>query len=73
MGIYINGIYRHYKGNFYKVLSIAKHSENLQLLVIYQAQYGEQQIWARPLDMFCSDVGNVKRFEYIKGGELMEV
>ena len=70
MEIYIDGIYRHYKGKFYKVLSIAQHSENLQWLVIYQAQYGERKIWARPLDMFCDEVGNVKRFEYIEGGEL---
>lgn len=73
MGIYINGIYRHYKGNLYKVVSVVKHSETLQLLVIYQAQYGEQQMWARPLDMFCDEVGTAKRFEYIEGGELIEV
>lgn len=73
MGIYINGIYRHYKGNLYKVLSVVRHSETLQLLVIYQAQYGEQQIWARPLDMFFDEVGISKRFEYIEGGELIEL
>lgn len=73
MYIYINGLYRHYKGNFYKVMGIAKHSETLQLLVIYQAQYGNGQVWARPLSMFCDNVGEKKRFEYIRDGEQIEV
>ena len=50
------GIYRHYKGNLYKVLHIATHSENEEQLVIYQALYGDYGIWARPLDMFLEDV-----------------
>lgn len=73
MDIYINGTYRHYKGNLYKVLSIAKHSESLELLVIYQAQYDDNQIWARPLKMFLDNVESGKRFEYIEGGELLKV
>ena len=47
-----NEYYRHYKGNYYKVLHIAKHSEDLSPLVIYQAQYGERDVWARPLPMW---------------------
>lgn len=43
--------FQHYKGNFYKVLSVAKHSETGALLVIYQAEY-DGQVWARPLGMF---------------------
>ncbi|MBR3598761.1 MAG: DUF1653 domain-containing protein, partial [Lachnospiraceae bacterium] len=42
----------HYKGNKYKVLGIAKHSETLEEMVVYQAQYGDFGIWVRPKDMF---------------------
>ena len=54
--IQLNGIYRHYKGNQYKVLHIARHTETEELLVVYQALYGEAQIWVRPLDMFLETV-----------------
>lgn len=73
MEIYINGVYRHYKGAFYIVLAVAKHSEDLQELVVYQAQYGENQVWVRPLDMFCEKVDGKCRFEHIEGGELLRV
>ena len=41
----LNGIYRHYKGNYYKVLNLAKHSESLEDMVVYQAQYGENCVY----------------------------
>jgi hypothetical protein len=44
--------YRHFKGKIYKVLHVAKHSETLEDIVVYQAMYGEQGIWVRPKSMF---------------------
>ena len=62
------GLYRHYKGNYYKVIAVAQHSENEEELVIYQALYGEKGLWARPLSMFrenvVRDTGPVPRFTY---------
>ncbi|MBE7011915.1 MAG: DUF1653 domain-containing protein [Ruminococcaceae bacterium] len=52
----INGIYKHYKGNKYKVLGIAKHSETLEEMVVYQALYGEMGIWVRPAFMWSEVV-----------------
>jgi hypothetical protein len=48
--------YRHFKGNEYLVLYLAKHSETLEELVVYQAMYGEMGIWVRPLEMFLEQV-----------------
>jgi hypothetical protein len=50
------GTYRHYKGNFYEVLDVGKHSETLEEVVIYRALYGNYDIWVRPLKMFAEDV-----------------
>ena len=44
--------YRHFKGNVYRVLHRAKHSETLEEMVVYQAMYGERDIWVRPKTMF---------------------
>ena len=44
--------YRHFKGNIYKVHHVAKHSETLEDIVVYQAMYGEKGIWVRPKSMF---------------------
>lgn len=52
----LGGIYRHYKGNLYKVLMVAKHSETEEELVIYQALYENGGIWARPKAMFLEQV-----------------
>lgn len=48
--------YRHFKGKEYLVLYIARHSETLEELVVYQVLYGEKSIWVRPLDMFLEQV-----------------
>lgn len=50
------GIYRHYKGQRYRVLGTAQHSETMELLVVYQALYGNHGLWVRPAAMFCETV-----------------
>ena len=64
------GIYKHYKGNEYKVLGVAKHSETLEELVVYQAMYGEMDLWVRPMKMFTENVEvdgkTTSRFELIQ-------
>ena len=61
--------YRHFKGNLYRVLYIAKHSETLEDIVVYQAMYGEKGIWVRPKAMFEEiierDGKSFRRFEEI--------
>ena len=52
----MNQYYRHFKGNIYRVLHIAKHSETLEDMVVYQAMYGERGIWVRPLAMFEEEI-----------------
>lgn len=52
----IGGKYRHFKGNEYEVIAIARHSETLEPLVVYRALYGEGDIWVRPLTMFGDTV-----------------
>ncbi len=49
-------LYEHYKGLPYKVLHVARHSETLEELVIYQALYGEYDVWARPVSMFLEEI-----------------
>lgn len=44
--------YRHFKGGKYKLLGIAKDSETLEKMVVYQALYGEGEMWVRPYEMF---------------------
>lgn len=65
-------LYRHYKGQHYEVIAIARHSETGEYLVVYRALYGEHAIWVRPRDMFFGTVHvnghEVPRFEYIGHG-----
>ena len=65
------GIYRHYKGNLYELLGVAKNSETLEDMFVYKALYGEKALWVRPLNMWdetviLPDGKTVKRFEFLK-------
>lgn len=64
------GRYRHYKGQDYQVISLARHSETEELLVVYKLLYGDFSFWVRPHAMFTSTVtqpnGTVTpRFAYV--------
>ncbi len=63
------GLYRHYKGNEYRVIGLARHTETEETLVVYQALYGAKGLWVRPAGMFAEQVEiggrRVLRFERI--------
>lgn len=67
------GRYRHYKGNEYTVLGVARHSETLEELVVYRQEYGDRGLWVRPAAMFAESVmvdGRlVARFQYLVSEE----
>ena len=66
--------YRHFKGGLYQLIGLAKDSETLEDMVVYQALYGEKQMWIRPAELFFGKVerdGKVmKRFEEVVLNEL---
>lgn len=68
---------RHFKGNIYKVLHIAKHSEALEDMVVYQAMYGDHGIWVRPAAMFEEVIERegktFRRFEPISEDEAKSI
>ena len=70
------GIYKHFKGNKYELLDIAKHSETLEEMVVYKALYGDGGIWVRPGSMWDEEVEiegkKVKRFTYLGEEDVSE-
>lgn len=73
----MSGVYKHYKGKFYLVLGVARHSETEEKYVVYVHLYTKKGtvMWIRPYTMFFEDVvvhgKKQKRFEYI-GSEMPE-
>ena len=63
------GIYRHFKGNDYQVLYLARHSETREEMVVYRALYGNFGLWVRPAQMWNETVERdgktFRRFTYI--------
>ena len=63
------GKYRHFKGNEYEVIGLAKHSETMEPMVVYRALYGEGGLWVRPASMWLEQVDrdgyHGPRFQYI--------
>ncbi len=75
MDIKIGGVYKHFKGKLYKVISAARDSETLEEMVVYQALYdseefGKKSVWVRPKKMFLEiiekDGKTIKRFELVE-------
>lgn len=56
----IHGIYKHFKGDYYIVEGIAIYSETKEKIVIYRGLYGNNELYARPYDMFLSEVDHEK-------------
>lgn len=67
------GRYRHYKGNDYLVIEMARHSETEEEMVVYRQDYGERGLWVRPKTMFLETVEvdgrELPRFQYIGPAE----
>lgn len=63
------GKYRHFKGNEYEVIAIAKHSETMEDMVVYRGLYGDNPVYVRPVSMWNEvverDGKTFKRFEFI--------
>ena len=56
----INGIYKHFKGDYYLVVDVANDSETKEKFVVYRRIYGDGSLWIRPMEMFLSEVDHEK-------------
>ena len=70
------GLYQHFKGNYYEVLYIARHSETVEPMVVYRALYGDRGVWTRPANMWNETVERegrvVQRFRKLSRVERIE-
>lgn len=64
------GKYRHFKGNYYEVIGVARHSETMEEMVVYRALYGEHSLWVRPAAMWTETIDrdgyHGPRFQYVE-------
>jgi len=64
------GVYRHFKGNLYELIGLARHSETLEPMVVYKALYGEGGLWVRPAAMWTETVDRADyhgpRFSFVR-------
>ena len=64
------GKYRHFKGNYYEVIGVARHSETMEEMVVYRALYAEHGLWVRPASMWEEVVDrdgyHGPRFQYVE-------
>ena len=64
------GIYRHFKGNEYLLIDVARHSETEEPMVVYRALYGDCALWVRPMSMWTEQVEQNgykgPRFKFVK-------
>lgn len=56
----VNGVYKHFKGDYYLVVDVANNSETKEKYVVYRRLYGDGSLWIRPIDMFLSEVDHEK-------------
>ena len=70
IAVILPGRYRHFKGNEYEVVGIARHSETEEVMVVYRALYGGRGLWVRNADMWIEDITRdgkkIRRFERIE-------
>jgi hypothetical protein len=64
MEIKLNQVYKHFKGDLYLVLELAKHSETLEEFVVYRQLYGECKVWVRPIKMWSEELPLEKQKQY---------
>lgn len=72
--VVVSGVYRHFKGRFYRVVAVGRSSETLELCVVYEAVDKPGDVWVRPLRMFeetvVVDGKGQKRFELVEAGSV---